>query len=88
MTYRAYPNPDRALRQLDRHGRTLTAVPLAELSTVDLCAIATSRMGGPTAEEILEISRRLNLAIQGMGALFERMRLRAALPTPVVGPTP
>jgi hypothetical protein len=30
MAYRPYPNADRALRQLDRHGRTVPPRPLTE----------------------------------------------------------
>lgn len=78
MTHRPYPNADRALAQLNRHGRTLTAVPLAELSDQDLQALA-SRFGGPTPDEFAEINRRLAAKAETLGEALGRVRLRAAL---------
>lgn len=78
MTHRPYPNADRALAQLDRHGRTLTAVPLTELTDQDLQTLA-SRFGGPNPDEFAEIHRRLAVKAETLGEALGRVRLRAAL---------
>ncbi|MDQ0791933.1 hypothetical protein [Streptomyces sp. B1I3] len=78
MTHRPYPNVNRALAQLDRHGRTLTAVPLTELTDQDLQTLA-SRFGGPNPDEFAEIHRRLAVKAETLGAALGRVGLRAAL---------
>ncbi|NNJ04161.1 hypothetical protein HHX38_08440 [Streptomyces sp. PKU-MA01144] len=78
MSHRMYPSVDRARRQLDRHGRTLTATPLSELSTVDLCTRATSRLGGPTIEEVAEVARRVQRSARTLGESMDKVRLLMA----------
>lgn len=75
MSHRPYPNADRALRQLDRHGRTLTAVPLTELSATDLMTLAVSRPDGPRPEEVEEAARRMQKASTTMSEALEKFGL-------------
>lgn len=78
-----YPNPDRALRQLRRHGRTPAAVPLREMRPSDLVHVATTHPRGPQPEHLAEADRRVReaspLTARVLAVTFMRLRTHTAV---------